>query len=822
MRRFLHRLPRVRNRAPWSIASLRSAGRSLPSALGFASARTTLVALLLLSLLYRLRLGLTLGDTFASEVPQPLRAVLRQLGADGLFCLAVATGVFLLAQLMGRSGLYRPGGRATRPLVALGYLLLSLLLLLFGVLAQTQHGVFFSTGNGLTAELLRESLEPSALKEIVSLLSPPEHAVIACPLLLFGLLSRLPIGLRRRIEHGVLALAAAPLLLAVLLPAAPLPEALLHHPVAYVLVDLAHQGKGRSLLAEANAAATREGQTLSPKELLAADDADGPATEEDDDSAAWLPREGAELPSMALTSPPFVLDDKPVKKVLPAAAGKRPYHLLYIVMESTGFDLALRSLGGAAAKSSDDVAMPFLRSLSGQGYFLANHYASGNSSPRGIFSLLSGLYVMPEVAIFDVSKNNYLPSLNSYLGSRYRSFLVTPGSLDWYFPQAFLRHSGMNELWGYHALPIKKTAPGGRAHARDEAESVSFFLRRLDEQLATGQPVLSVYYSFVAHWPYPDYGPGTHVTHPSRPQNAYCNNLRYLDQQIERIYKHLQARRVLDDTIVVLAGDHGEAFGQHPHNYTHSRMSFNENVRTPALLLNASLFPPRVVTQPTSHVDIMPTLLDALGLSYDESRLQGESLFRESFRRKYLFFYGNEDTLSSVSRDDMKLQLSLRDGSCWAYNLRSDPEERHRLSCASSPALKEQQGATLLYRRHQSTALRRYNQLAKRGLPPLAQPRSLPQVAQAAPAVAPASPLLAAGPPAPSPLAAATVTPATAAVAAPAAAAPAAELPARPAATRAATSKAPAEQVHAKRKGARRIAVEPGGRRTRPKVTAHR
>jgi hypothetical protein len=797
VRRFLHRLPQV----PWSIAALRSAGRGLPAALGFATARTTFVALLVLAVLYRVRLGLTLGDTFASEVPQPLRAVLRQLGADTLFCLGVAALVFLFAQLGGLSGLFTATGnrRIARPLLGLGYLLLLLGLLLCGVLAQTQHGVFFSTGNGLTAELLRESLELNAIKEVVSILSPLEHAVIFCPLVVFLLLRLAPPRLRQPVERGLSGLGGLPPLVALLLPAAPLPEALLHHPVAYVLVDAAHHSQKRSLLGEANAAANRDGQTLDPTTLLPPDDHVGSADEEDEAAAAWLLREGGQLPSMALTTPPFVVDDKLPKKTLPVAAGKRPYHILYIVMESTGFDLALRSLGGAAVQRGDDVAMPFLRSLSSQGYFLANHYASGNSSPRGIFSLLSGLYVMPEVAIFDVSKNNYLPSLVSYLGPRYRSFLVTPGSLDWYFPQGFLLHSGMSELWGYHALPIRKTAPGGRAHARDEAESVSFFLRRLDEQLASGQPVLSVYYSFVAHWPYPDYGPPTHVTHPGRPQNAYCNNLRYLDQQIERIYKHLQARGVLDDTIVILAGDHGEAFGQHPHNYTHSRMSFNENVRTPALLLNAGLFPPRVFTQPTSHVDVLPTLLDALGLSYDETRLQGESLFRQSFRRKYIFFYGNEDTLSSVSAQDMKLQLALRDGSCWAFNLRADPEERHRVSCSSTPALKEQQQATLLYRRHQGTALRRYNQLAKRGLPPLATPRTPLPVAQAPVALAPAA--LLAG--------------AVQVVAAPTTASPVVAAPD-------AGSKPPAEKVHAKRKGPRKVAVEPGHRRTRPKVTAHR
>jgi arylsulfatase A-like enzyme len=140
-------------------------------------------------------------------------------------------------------------------------------------------------------------------------------------------------------------------------------------------------------------------------------------------------------------------------------------------------------------------------------------------------------------------------------------------------------------------------------------------------------------------------------------------------------------------------------------------MSFNENLRTPAILYQPRLFPPRVISAPTSHVDIVPTLLDALGTPYDPALLQGESLLQNEFRRRYIFAYGNEDTVTSVSAAELKLQISLRDGSCWAFDLKSDPEERRRLGCQHYP---EQQQALLAYRRNQQSALRRYNQFSRR------------------------------------------------------------------------------------------------------------
>lgn len=664
-------------------------------------------ALFFFGLLYRVRVALTVGDTFASDVPAPMRAMLRQGAADAMFALVAAALVLLVGQLFASLQLRRSLRRGLR---RLGIGFLGLVLLDIGILCQGHHGTFFATGNGLTAQLLEESLSYAALKELTLLLTPGELVFIFVPPLLFFAFLALPRRLVRPARLFSGGLAALFVLVALFVPASPLPEALLHHPIGFVGIDLVRSRRQLPIMPSALAQGGIEvpaeaappppdATSLDPKEL--------PLQQLRAISAA-----AKDLPTLALRSPQYVFSEteKPPKGAFSVTRREKdapPYNILFVLMESTGLEYAMRPIPGSGA-AGEKLAMPFLRSIGEKGYLLRNHFSSGNSSPRGIFSLLSGLYVMPEVSIFDVRKDIYLPSLGSYLGERYHRFLVTPGSLDWYFPHAFLLHSGFSELWGYHALPVRKNAPGARSRARDEADTVSFFLRRLDEHAATGAPFSAVYYSFVAHWPYPDYGPETHVIHPTRPLHHYYNDLRYMDTQIERIFAHLEARKLLDHTIVVLVGDHGEAFGQHANNYTHSRMSYNENLRTPAILYQPKLFPPRVFTAPTSHVDILPTLLDALEVPYDQGLLQGESLFQPEFRRRYIFVYGNEDTLTSVSAELIKMQMSLRDGSCWVFDLKTDPDEHRRLGCQAHAA---QAQALSQYRRHQQTSLRRYNQI---------------------------------------------------------------------------------------------------------------
>lgn len=680
---------------------------------GLSVALAMLGALLLSAYSYRHRLLLAISDpTQWADDPVPKSDLFRQLGTDALLAVSISALMWLVVlvlQPLGRSAWLRRSG-------LLG---LSALLLLLGMLLQAQHGTLLAMRSGLTLELLRESLDPAAIRESWALLPRSELPYLLAPLVGFWLM-RGGLALHRVTRIGsMLSLGIVTVALstwAVEVPAAPLQTALLHHPLGFVINELWISRHPPTALSQVGvgvgiaAAATRE----RAPEGIGPGAGDGPPTGEDVPEPSSMEEEsganttsgvGLARPVMALGSPQFAYapSERPIKRIMPMVKG--PLNVVVLLLESTGADYALEPM------PNGKLAMPFLRSLSDKGLWLRNHFSAGNSSPRGIFSLMSGLYVMPEVGIWDVRKDVYLPSLITYLGPTYQRFLVTPASLDWYFPHSYMQHGGFQELLGYHNLPIRKNAPGGRAHARDEAETVSAFLQKLTTAASRPEPFVAVYYSFLAHWPYPDYGKESHVAEPTRPLNLYYNNLHYLDGQLERIYKKAEELGLLDKTVFVIVGDHGEAFGQHPHNYTHSRQSFNENYRTPALLLHPQIFAPRVVTSPTSHVDILPTLLDALGRPYDPQHVQGESLFQDRFRRKYIFLYGNEDTSSSIGEDLVKLQVSFRDGSCWAYDLQTDPGERKRLGCGS---YRVQYEALVSYRKQQQRALRQYNAVFRR------------------------------------------------------------------------------------------------------------
>jgi membrane-anchored protein YejM (alkaline phosphatase superfamily) len=155
---------------------------------------------------------------------------------------------------------------------------------------------------------------------------------------------------------------------------------------------------------------------------------------------------------------------------------------------------------------------------------------------------------------------------------------------------------------------------------------------------------------------------------------------------IKRIVDHLKGQGRLERTILVILGDHGQAFGQHhPNNFMHYRYSYNENLETPAVFYQPGLFKPKIFKNPTSHVDILPTLLDAIGMPYSAAAFDGESLFNSPLKRKSIFFYGYEESVSSLDSSLIKVQYSLKKKRCWVFDLKRDPEEKIPLDCSHYP-----------------------------------------------------------------------------------------------------------------------------------------
>ena len=105
--------------------------------------------------------------------------------------------------------------------------------------------------------------------------------------------------------------------------------------------------------------------------------------------------------------------------------------------------------------------------------------------------------------------------------------------------------------------------------------------------------------------------------------DQYLAAITYEDAQIGRLVAHLDARGLLGRTIIVVAGDHGESLGDHGEE-THGVFLYEEALRVPLIIHGGRIAAVRHVTPVARLIDVMPTVLELLGLPVP--RMNGASL----------------------------------------------------------------------------------------------------------------------------------------------------------------------------------------------------
>lgn len=158
----------------------------------------------------------------------------------------------------------------------------------------------------------------------------------------------------------------------------------------------------------------------------------------------------------------------------------------------------------------------------------------------------------------------------------------------------------------------------------------------------------------------------------------YDGCVRFVDDVIGEWIERWRSEGLLDDTVVIVTSDHGEGLGQHPGDRFggHGDL-FEEGLRVPFFIR----FPDdrgagERRADPVSHADLVPSLLEYLGLDGD-TRLPGHSLF--SPRPEDALIHAEDEHRTVLIGDRWKLveERGGRDGAL--YDLESDPGEEASL-----------------------------------------------------------------------------------------------------------------------------------------------
>jgi arylsulfatase A-like enzyme/Tfp pilus assembly protein PilF len=170
--------------------------------------------------------------------------------------------------------------------------------------------------------------------------------------------------------------------------------------------------------------------------------------------------------------------------------------------------------------------------------------------------------------------------------------------------------------------------------------------------------------------------------------DPYSGEAAYMDAQLGKLFAYLEETGRMSDTVVVLTADHGEALGEHG-ELTHSYFAYNGAIHVPLFVYVPGLKPVEV-HENVSHMDIFPTVCDALGIK-SPKHIQGESLLplAKGKGRSDATIYFESMTpnltagwapLKGFIRGDLKfIDLPLKE----VYDLRRDMDELVNLAAKS-------------------------------------------------------------------------------------------------------------------------------------------
>ena len=163
---------------------------------------------------------------------------------------------------------------------------------------------------------------------------------------------------------------------------------------------------------------------------------------------------------------------------------------------------------------------------------------------------------------------------------------------------------------------------------------------------------------------------------------VYAGLCTLLDDQVKRVIDYLKKEGIYDDSVIIFTSDHGEMLGDHQ---LFQKMCMYQEVVNVPLSIRIPGVEGRKVDTLTTHIDLLPTLMDILG-EESLSQFQGESLLGEKREKLAYIQFDGTDELGNFSRavtdGRMKLVMDIFKDEIFPelYDTEKDPEETENLA----------------------------------------------------------------------------------------------------------------------------------------------
>ncbi len=314
---------------------------------------------------------------------------------------------------------------------------------------------------------------------------------------------------------------------------------------------------------------------------------------------------------------------RPADDSKPAAAGSALNMNVVVIFQESTYNSYLSLFSG-----TNDTE-PLLSAYKDRMELFPNFYSSFQGSINARFATFTGLY---PVGDFNVFTSHHVPvrSLFEILHDNgYSSSMFYSSYFDYTGFRDFLRGRNIDEMYDADTMPGDRTNMVSWGLREDET------LNAINEQIkkyaANGQKFCLTYVPAAPHNPFDGVPPQFKknlISAYGDFEPSYLNDLYFMDWVVTSIVDQLKDSGLLDKTLVVITGDHGEMLGQNHGPVGHGWAFAPDLGNVPLIILNPNRPGYHVNDTLGSQVDMLPTLLDLLGIPLPPGQLyQGTSLY---------------------------------------------------------------------------------------------------------------------------------------------------------------------------------------------------
>jgi phosphoglycerol transferase MdoB-like AlkP superfamily enzyme len=290
-------------------------------------------------------------------------------------------------------------------------------------------------------------------------------------------------------------------------------------------------------------------------------------------------------------------------------------NLVFVLLESWSFDYVDSFAGGGYGVT------PHFDALAHDGLRFTRFYAAGQRSIEGVQATLTGIPALKGLPRIDagigVSNISRLGSLAQQQG--YSTLFIQSSARDSFKISSIAAATGFQQFYGMEDIPLQLDypEPEGAIFGWDY-DTLQFMKQKLD---ALKPPFLAYAFTGTTHEPYPRLPAKFEVRpHGTNDENGYLNALKYADWSLGQFMAAARQTDWFDNTIFIFTADHT--------NHFQKGQGLLQRFHIPFLIYAPGLFDGAERQVIGSQLDVMPTIIDLLGLNREFAAL-GSSLLRK-------------------------------------------------------------------------------------------------------------------------------------------------------------------------------------------------